>query len=813
MKTFSICFIISSLLFSGICFSQDATVKGKITDAKTKETLIGVNIVLKDNTGVASDIDGNYVLNISEGKHTITYRFIGYTTQNKSIEIKAGETLTIDIAMKEEIEELGIVVVSAGKFEQRIEDVTVSMDVIMPNMVENKATTNIETVMDQSPGVQIIDKEPQIRSGSGYSFGVGTRVMIMVDDLPVISGDAGRVAWHFLPVENLEQIEIIKGAASVLYGSSALNGVINIRTAYPKDKPQTKINIFSGIYDKPQREYAVWWEEANPIFTGMNFFHSRKIKNFDLVIGGNIFLDDGFVGPAPDSLILKTFPANDTVYHPSNSQNAGSFENRIRLNGNLRWRPKKIEGLNYGMNFNAMYSQFTSQTIMLDTDTGMYRSFPSGVTRTLNTVFYIDPFVNYYDKRGNKYCLKSRIFYIDNNNDNDQANESTVYYIEPQYQKQFKKIKDFTITSGITATSSWSNSEFYRRLKEDSTTTDINTSSSFAGYIQLDKKFRDRITVSAGARRERFEINNTDNDSKTVFRTGVSAKVMKETYVRASFGQGFRFPTIAEKYASTNIGSMKLFPNSKVQAESSWNVEVGIKQGIKFGKFYGYLDIAAFQQELTNSIEFTYGYWGNPEYPFDFDSLGFIFLNVGEARIRGIDASVIGHGQIGPITINVLAGYTYTEPKVISPRDTIPNDVNWPITYKNSSSDTTNNILKYRFQHLAKADVELTYSKFSMGLSFRYNSFMSNVDIIFEKMDKNSGAEPIYEGRLPTGLKEYRQEHNQGDYVYDLRASYQMSETSKVAVVVKNLLNREYMLRPLQISPPRTFCVQYTLDF
>ena len=65
----------------------------------------------------------------------------------------------------------------------------------------------------------MVDGEPQIRSGSGFSYGAGSRVMVMVDDLPVLSGDAGRpTASSF---ENLEQIEVIKGASSVLYGSAA----------------------------------------------------------------------------------------------------------------------------------------------------------------------------------------------------------------------------------------------------------------------------------------------------------------------------------------------------------------------------------------------------------------------------------------------------------------------------------------------------------------------------------------------------------------------------------------------------------------
>jgi outer membrane cobalamin receptor len=93
-----------------------------------------------------------------------------------------------------------------------------------------------------------MDEEPQISSGSGYSFGVGSRVAILIDDLPVMSGDIGKVEWSFIPMENIEQIEVIKGASSVLYGSSALSGAINVRTSYPKDKPLTKVVTYTGFH-------------------------------------------------------------------------------------------------------------------------------------------------------------------------------------------------------------------------------------------------------------------------------------------------------------------------------------------------------------------------------------------------------------------------------------------------------------------------------------------------------------------------------------------------------------------------------------
>lgn len=820
IKNLLIIGVIFQLLNGISTFAQDATIEGTVTSAENGEPLIGANIIIDDTTGTASDIDGKFTITVRPGLHKILCKFLGCEAFTKVIEIKEGEKFSLNMALKEEMAELGTVVISAGKFEQKIEEVTVSMQVINPQLVEDKATTNMETAINQVPGVQIIDSEPQIRSGSGYSFGAGSRVMIMVDDLPVLSGDAGRPSWNFLPVENLEQIEIIKGAASVLYGSAALNGVINIRTAYPKDKPETKINIMAGIYDNPSRKHAIYWGDANPFYSGINFFHSRKIKNLDLVIGGNIFADQGHVGPAPENLDSNLINLSGTTY--KRQENIGEFENRARLNMNLRYRPAKIKGLNYGINFNGMYSRTAGALLMLDTDTGMYRSYPGAITRTLKTVFTVDPFLNYYGAKGGRHSLRTRVYYVNNDNNNNQANKSTLWYGEYQFQKKFEKIKDFTLTTGVMNTYSTSNSELYGRIIYDITdagdtisieTTKNNSGVNTAVYLQLDKKFWERLTVSLGGRWESFSINKTDKDAAAVFRAGVSGRVLKATYIRASFGQGFRAPTIAEKYVNTMVGPMNIFANEDIKSEKSWNAEIGVKQGFKIGQFMGYLDVAGFQQEITNSIEFTFGKWGNTKPGKDPDDLGFKSINVGKARIQGIDASIVGQGKIGEFTINILAGYTYTVPVALTPDDTVlfeegvtPGTDGKPVTYKNSSSDTTGNILKYRFQHLAKADIQVSYRKFSVGMSFRYNSFMTNVDQAFITLDLTY--------QLPTGITQYREDKNkEGDYVFDFRFSYQMTETTKVAFIINNMLNREYMIRPLQIEAPRTYGIQFTLKF
>jgi len=127
----------------------------------------------------------------------------------------------------------------------------------------------------------------------GFDDRAGSRVLVLVDDLPILSGDVGDIKWDYLPVENIAQIEIIKGASSVLYGSSALNGVFHIRTGYPAAEPGTSISSYVGFYSDPRREEMVWWDKR-PVWTGLQFLHSRKAGNLDLVVGGQLFLDQGY---------------------------------------------------------------------------------------------------------------------------------------------------------------------------------------------------------------------------------------------------------------------------------------------------------------------------------------------------------------------------------------------------------------------------------------------------------------------------------------------------------------------------------------
>jgi len=173
-----------------------------------------------------------------------------------------------------------------------------------------------------------------------------------------------------------------------------------------------------------------------------------------------------------------------------------------------------------------------------------------------------------------------------------------------------------------------------------------------------------------------------------------------------------------------------------------------LKQGFKIGNCMGYLDIAGFYQRYNNTIEYLFGTW-DP----DVAVVGFKFVNTGNSRVRGVDLSLAAttpetNKKFG---VTALIGYTYIEPVSLTPdsvyvttKSLQPGAPGTPISYKNSSMDTTDNILKYRFKHMFKADVEFKIYKFNVGVSYRYYSQMQNIDKAFQDIEQLTKDANVY---------------------------------------------------------------------
>jgi iron complex outermembrane receptor protein len=771
-----------SLLSFILPFLTFGQLQGKVTIAEFPDAVFPITLKLSNGLVTSPDKTGQFFFSTELEKGTITW--VHPSIETDSMVFNSNKE-PLNIVVKLKINQLSGIVVSAGKRAQKIEEIPISMEILKPTLIDNKGITDLEQAVDQSPGVYAMDGQVSIRGGSGFAYGAGSRVLLVWNGLPLLSGDAGDSKWNAIPLEQASQIEILKGASSVLYGSGALNGIISLTEKEPTKKGETSIKVMSGFYDNPQRSSLKWWK-SNPQFQQIDAYYGKMYAKTGFTISANGFRNDGY--------------------------RQGETEARARISGTFFYLPQKIKKLKIGLGYNFQ-TQKTGNFIIWQSDTFAYT--PSGGADTSNaasTLTYntgwrlsIDPYVKFTDRFSNKHALKTRLYAVDNTNlsNASQSTQSVVSMADYQFQKSWQE--KGVLTTGI----SYIQSDVLSNLFGNH----VSKNGSF--YAQYDRKIK-KLDLTAGVRVEYFEMDGKQGDSdfkigtKTtlpvypIFRIGAHYALTKLTHLRASLGQGVRYPSVAERFTFTSVGALNVFPNPSLKRETGWAAEIGIKQLFPIGTWKAMVDVAAFINEYDNMMEFTFGNYlpagatpstdpNNPYYIMKW--LGFRAENAEKARISGIEFSMNSQGKIKEVELVALIGYTYMNPISLN-NDSI---------YRLSFSDENSQLLKYRFNHLAKADVEATWKKISFGFSMRYASYMSNIDAIFE--DGVAGTQIL------PGLKKYRTENNKGALVFDARFGWKITSSIRLGFIANNLLNAEYVTRPGDVQAPRNFMVQLQVKF
>ncbi|HTI59170.1 TonB-dependent receptor [Mucilaginibacter sp.] len=289
-------------LFISSAFAQNVAVRGKVTDASTGETLIGVSVLVKGTSnGAQTDVNGGYSIN-APSNATLVFSYIGYTSQ----EVPVNGQLLINVKLQGQANSLNEVVV-VGYGTQKKVDVTGSIATVKGDEIAKQASTNpLSALQGKVAGLNIVNSgspgsSPQITiRGTGTIYG-GTGLLYVVDG--ALYDDI-----NFLNPGDIDNISILKDASSTaIYGERAANGVILVTTKRGK-KGTATVNY---------NAYAGWQHVTNQVKMADATEYATAINELQTENGASaLFTDPASFGKGTDwygQILRDAFVTNHQV--------------------------------------------------------------------------------------------------------------------------------------------------------------------------------------------------------------------------------------------------------------------------------------------------------------------------------------------------------------------------------------------------------------------------------------------------------------------------------------------------------------------
>lgn len=173
---------------------------------------------------------GEAVLRLPAGLHEIAASKLGFAESVVEVAVEQGREITVEIELTEQAEAIEGIVVTSTRTERRIEDEPVRVEVLAREEVEEKLLMtpgDIAMMLNETSGLRVQNTSPSLGGANVRIQGLrGRYTQILSDGLPLYGGQSGSLSMLQIPPMDLAQVEVIKGAASALSGSSALGGVI-----------------------------------------------------------------------------------------------------------------------------------------------------------------------------------------------------------------------------------------------------------------------------------------------------------------------------------------------------------------------------------------------------------------------------------------------------------------------------------------------------------------------------------------------------------------------------------------------------------
>lgn len=554
---------------------QSGVIKGRVLDAHTGEPLAQANVVLVGTQrGAATDENGYFrIEQVPEGKYQLKAAYIGYEVITEPVTLTAGEEISVDFNLREDFFQTQKIVVTATRSEKLMEDVPVITELISQEEIVEKGANDLSEILEDRPGISI---ESGTTGGKFlYMNGVDSRrILILVNNVPLAGKLNNRTQLNLIDSDNIEQIEIVKGPGSALYGNDAMGGVINVITRGFTKGLKIEANGRAGSDD---------------LYSG-NLYLSGKTGPLGYTVNVDHF-QEGFDQGAAEIEIDKTETSSVNGRLKFLNHHLGELE----LGSEYRRDTQTSESSFMGaMNDNEVQVDHTDVNLC-------WRKDFDRLLQVHLTSYFSDNFRTYQSARQNSRQPAS----IDTTTDKIWGVKSDV---------TLTLIPQIKLDYGF----DYSNNDYQNeRLPA------VQTRHQTGAFTQIETHFIKNLTVTLGGRYDKI----TDLAGRFSPRFSAMYSLDSGLKFRGSWGGGFRAPSFIELYSDFPIPipgmPMRVVGNPDLKPEHSLGGNLGVEY---LWNSFILMNATIFQNDFKDMIV---DYEPRP--------LTFSYLNVENATFRGLE--------------------------------------------------------------------------------------------------------------------------------------------------------------------------------
>lgn len=569
------------------------TLAGAVTDARSGTPVPHATVLVAGTQGSAvTDTAGRYAIGpLAPGRYTVRVLAIGFEPAIRDdVVVAPGAPARADFALRRAAVELPGVVVSASRAPTRSGDVPVSVAVLSHEDLARRNVVTLDEALKYEPGVIFQHGALDIRGASGIAGGVASRVLLLVDDHPLLTGATREVDFDILPVLDIDRVEVVRGPASALYGSNALGGVVNVITRPIAPSPTTTVRGYYGAFDPPAADR---FTDRLLDLKGVQVEHDQPIGDFGTRLYAERVQSDGFEQNGGVSRWLGRAevaypnggPLPMEVYALWSQEDAGNF---------FVWRDSTARDQ---VPANQVGDWYRSQWVNLGATL-----IPAGSPSLL---LRVSPYF---------YYAAVRNHYSPTEPDSADFHHSSV--LGADVQLSINPAAEHALVLG----------GLIERTGVTSNTLGDHAEYDVALYGQDEAGLLPHLTATLGARLDHHAVAGGVTQTVLSPKLGLVYRVSPTVSARASLAHGFRAPAPVEQFVNAEEAGYPVVPNPTLRPERTWSAEVGTTATLDG---WLWLDGALFDSEYYDLIDPAPA----PGYPFG----TFQFQNVERSRVRGAD--------------------------------------------------------------------------------------------------------------------------------------------------------------------------------